>query len=128
MESAESVPVRLKATTEILDRAGIRGGQDISVDVEVNDSRPAAQVVAERLARLAEGAQAVAARVRALEVETDKSDGEIVDAEVVAEIVEEQEEPLVSEVVAKLNTEVAIETQPDLETELDDDLETEARE
>lgn len=90
MESAESEPVRLKATTEILDRAGIRGGQDISVDVEVNDSRPAAQVVAERLARLAVGAQAMAARVQALEVQTDKTDCEIVDAEVV-EVIQEEE-------------------------------------
>lgn len=83
METAESEPVRLKASTEILDRAGVRGGQDLNVEVEVTDSRPAAQVVAERLARLAEGAQAIAARVDALESETDNSD--IVDAEVVEE-------------------------------------------
>jgi hypothetical protein len=84
MENAESEPVRLKASTEILDRAGVRGGQDFTIDVEVNDSRPAAQVVAERLARLAEGARSVAARVQQLESGTDNSDnGEIVDAEVV---------------------------------------------
>jgi hypothetical protein len=86
MESAESEPVRLKATTEILDRAGIRGGQDITLDVEVNDSRPAAQVVAERLARLADGARSIAARVQQLEAETDISDnGEILEAEVIEE-------------------------------------------
>ncbi len=84
MENAESEPVRLKASTEILDRAGVRGGQDFTIDVEVNDARPAGQVVAERLARLSEGAQAIAARVQELEAESDKSDnGDIVDAEVV---------------------------------------------
>jgi hypothetical protein len=132
MESAESEPVRLKATTEILDRAGIRGGQDISVDVEVNDNRPAAQVVAERLARLAEGAQAVAARVRALEEETDNSDGEIVDAEVIESSTDDQEDSgrrrTDIEVIEKLNPEVTVETQPELAAEFDDDLETEARE
>lgn len=82
MESAESEPVRLKASTEILDRAGIRGGQDFTVDVEVTDSRPAAQVVAERLARLAEGAHAIAAAQAQIQ---EIQDGEIVDAEVVYE-------------------------------------------
>jgi hypothetical protein len=91
MESAESEPVRLKASTEILDRAGVRSGQDINIDVEVSDTRPAAQVVAERLARLSDGAQAIAARVQQLESETDNSDnGEIIDAEVVVESSEEE--------------------------------------
>lgn len=107
MESAESEPVRLKATTEILDRAGLRGGQDISLDVEVSDARPAAQVVAERLARLSEGAQAIAARVQELEEskdETDETDETVIDVEVVEEIEEVNE------------------------LELDDDLEAEAQE
>lgn len=56
METAISEPVRLKAASEILDRAGVRGGMDIGVDVEVTDSRSPAQIVAERLARLAAGA------------------------------------------------------------------------
>lgn len=56
MENAVSEPVKLKAATEILDRAGVRGGMDIGVDVEVSDSRSPAQIVAERLARLAAGA------------------------------------------------------------------------
>ena len=91
MENAESEPVRLKATTEILDRAGIRGGQDITLDVEVSDSRPAAQVVAERLARLAEGARSIAARVQALEAETDISDKEIEEAEIIEDVPVEPE-------------------------------------
>jgi len=60
MENAESEPVRLKASTEILDRAGVRGGQDLNVEVEVTMGRPAAQVIAERLARLSDGARAIA--------------------------------------------------------------------
>ena len=62
MENAESEPVKLKAATEILDRAGVRGG--IEVDTSVNiDVRPAAQVIAERLNRLASGAQQAAAKL-----------------------------------------------------------------
>jgi len=63
MESATSEPVRLKASTEILDRAGVRGGMDIGLDVEVKDARSPAQIVAERLARLAEGAVVVQERL-----------------------------------------------------------------
>jgi hypothetical protein len=59
MESATSEPVRLKASTEILDRAGVRGGMDIDVGVELKDARSPAQIVAERLARLSEGAMMV---------------------------------------------------------------------
>jgi hypothetical protein len=52
MESAESEQVKLKAATEILDRAGIRGGVEIDAKVEVNE-RPADDIIRERLARLA---------------------------------------------------------------------------
>lgn len=76
METAQSEPVRLKASSEILDRAGVRGGMDIGLDVEVTDARSPAQIVQERLARLADGAQRLN---EALGI----SDGEIVDAEVV---------------------------------------------
>lgn len=79
MESAESEPVRLKAASEILDRAGIKGGFDFDVNVEVTDARPAAQVIAERLAKLAEGAEAVQKILN-------PSDGEILDGEVVGEV------------------------------------------
>ena len=85
MENAESEPVRLKASTEILDRAGIRGGQDLNIDIEITESRPAAQIVAERLARLQEGAQAVQARLEVLEAEATSEQDDVVDAEVVEE-------------------------------------------
>lgn len=75
MEFAESEPVKLKAATEILDRAGVRGG--IEVDTNVNiDVRPAASVIAERLDRLAQGAIVTASLLA--------QDGvSVVDAEVV---------------------------------------------
>jgi len=77
MESAESEPVRLKAAGEILDRAGIKGGYEFDVNVEVTDARPAAQVIAERLQKLAEGAAAVQQILNPNE--------EIIDGEVVEE-------------------------------------------
>ena len=81
MENAESEPVRLKASTEILDRAGLRAGMDINLDVEVTDARVPADIVAERLARLAEGAQ----RTQRLLAEIDGAEPreDVVDAEVV---------------------------------------------
>ena len=75
MENAESEPVKLKAATEILDRAGVRGGTELSVDVEVNDARAPHIIVAERLQRLASGAAHVAAQL------VEKNN--IIDAEVV---------------------------------------------
>lgn len=51
METAQSEPVKLKAATEILDRAGVRGGIEIGVDVNVNE-RPAGEILKERLDRL----------------------------------------------------------------------------
>jgi len=56
MESAESEPVKLKAATEILDRAGIRGGVEIDANIEVS-LRPSASLIQERLARLRPQAQ-----------------------------------------------------------------------
>lgn len=81
MENAESEPVKLKAATEILDRAGVRGGVEIDTNVNI-DVRPAASVIAERLDRLAQGAISTAARLAeaGLHIEPDK---EIIDAEVV---------------------------------------------
>jgi hypothetical protein len=76
METAESEPVRLKASSEILDRAGVRGGMDIGLDIEVTDARTPAQIVQERLARLEEGAK----RVQEL---MNGEQSEIIDAEVV---------------------------------------------
>ena len=74
MEFAESEPVKLKAATEILDRAGVRGGVEIDTTVNV-DVRPAAQVIAERLERLAAGAVA----------KLTESTDDIIEAEVEAE-------------------------------------------
>ena len=83
MEYAESEPVKLKAATEILDRAGVRGGYEIDSNVNI-DVRPAADVIAERLDRLAQGAISTAARLAeaGLTVQPEK---EIIDAEVVTD-------------------------------------------
>ena len=51
MESAVSEPVKLKAATEILDRAGVRGGMELNIDVKTTDRTPA-EILTERLARL----------------------------------------------------------------------------
>lgn len=55
MESAESEPVKLKAATEILDRAGVRAGFDIGGEIDVQ-LRPAASVIQERLQQLSKNA------------------------------------------------------------------------
>ncbi len=59
MENAVSEPVKLKAATEILDRAGIRAGMEIDLGVELKDSRTPAEIIAERLERLKAGAQII---------------------------------------------------------------------
>jgi hypothetical protein len=56
METAVSEPVRLKAATEILDRAGVRGGVELDVSLDLEGLRPSHVVIAERLERLAAGA------------------------------------------------------------------------
>jgi hypothetical protein len=84
MENAQSEPVRLKATTEILDRAGVRGGVEIDASINVHDSRPPAQIVAERLARLAGGAAEIAAKLNEAGVQLPSNDdSDIQDAEIV---------------------------------------------
>jgi len=77
MESAVSEPVKLKASTEILDRAGVRGGMELDVGVDVTDARSPAQIIGERLARLSEGAQRTASLL--------SDDENITDAEVVVD-------------------------------------------
>ena len=67
MESAESEPVKLKAATEILDRAGIRGGIEIDANVDVT-VQPAADIIMQRLERLKPHAQEIL-EVEILEVE-----------------------------------------------------------
>jgi len=83
MEFAESEPVKLKAATEILDRAGVRGGVEIDTTVNV-DVRPAAQIIAERLERLSSGALSEALRLASNGVD-------VVDAEIVIE--EKKQQP-----------------------------------
>jgi hypothetical protein len=84
MESAINEQVALKASTEILDRAGVRGGTELDIGVDVTDRRPAHMIVSERLARLAEGANALQSRMLS-------RNGEIVDVEPEdAEVVEDE--------------------------------------
>lgn len=75
MENAASEPVRLKASTEILDRAGVRGGVEFDARLEVTDGRSPAQIVAERLNRLAAGAIEVTAKLAELGTVVEVSDG-----------------------------------------------------
>lgn len=84
MLEATSEPVRLKASTEILDRVGIRGGVEIDANVEVKETRPAAEIVLERLNRLA-GSAAVTAGILEAAGTVPQSDPnpDVVDAEVV---------------------------------------------
>lgn len=112
MEFAESEPVRLKASTEILDRAGIRGGQDINIEMEVTESRPAAQVVAERLARLADGATALQRKLNELE-EKQQEQEIVVEEETELDELEIEEAEIVTD-------------KSDISSEFDDDLESEA--
>lgn len=78
MENAASEPVRLKASTEILDRAGVRGGVEFDARIEVADGRSPAQIVAERLDRLAAGAAAIkTALAGAIEATGSDSDADV---------------------------------------------------
>ena len=86
MDSAESEPVKLKAATEILDRAGVRAGFDINSDITV-DIRPAASVIQERLQRLA---------TSVLE-STPTAEEDTVDAEVVEDTPEKKVDKVESE-------------------------------
>lgn len=85
MENAASEPVRLKASTEILDRAGVRGGVEFDANININDARPAAQIVSERLERLAAGAIEVAAKLAEAGITLSDGNNNIIDAEVVEE-------------------------------------------
>lgn len=68
-----------------MDRAGVRGGVEFDARLEVTDGRPPAQVVAERLQRLADGATRVAGSLASagvqVPVDEDISDAEIVQVE-----------------------------------------------
>lgn len=94
MESAESEPVKLKAATEILDRAGVRGGIEIDAKLEV-DIRPAAELIQERLKRLRPSLTSDISLIptadrMAAELESDPgSDPDIEEAVVILEVEEE---------------------------------------
>lgn len=81
MESAESEPVKLKAATEILDRAGVRGGIEIDAKLEV-DIRPAAELIQERLRRLRPGTSDITLIPTAERMGLTSSTSNIEDAEV----------------------------------------------
>ena len=83
MTNAESEPVKLKAATEILDRAGIRGGVELDTNVNI-DVRPAASVIAERLNRLAINANDAASKLVDLGIK-EEADKDIIYAEVVTD-------------------------------------------
>ena len=85
MENAASEPVRLKASTEILDRAGVRGGVEFDANISVTDGRPPAQIVSERLERLAAGAIEVAAKLAEAGIKVQNDEKEVIDAEVIEE-------------------------------------------
>lgn len=69
--------IRLKAATEVLDRAGVRGGFEVKVDGEVKVD--ASDEVAKRLKKLAEGA----AHVEQMKRQARGEDADVVDAEVI---------------------------------------------
>ena len=64
MTTAVSEPVRLKAATEILDRAGVRGGVELDVSVTDQNARPAKDVIAERLDTIAKAEELRKQRMR----------------------------------------------------------------
>jgi hypothetical protein len=90
MEFAESEPVKLKAATEILDRAGIRGGVELDTNVNI-DVRPAASIIAERLNRLAVNAADAAARLNEAGISLTSNDVEAADPKIIdAEVIEDE--------------------------------------
>jgi hypothetical protein len=78
MSTQSSEGIRLKAATEILDRAGVRGGFEVKVDQEITIN-PSTEVE-KRLAKLKAGAEAVEKLKAEREAELR---GDIVDAEIV---------------------------------------------
>lgn len=85
MTDAASEPVRLRAAEQILDRAGVRGGHDLDINVTV-EHKPAAEEIRDRLDKLRAGADRARELAAAVESDTDTdntSDMLVVDAEVV---------------------------------------------
>ncbi len=78
MQPGTGEAIRLKASTEILDRAGVRGGFEIKVDADITESP--ADEIRKRLSDLAKGAEAS----RELAAKAQAADPDIVDAEIVS--------------------------------------------
>ena len=83
--------IRLKAATEVLDRSGIRGGFDIKVETEVTVNP--GDEIAKRLAKLQEGAQAVAEMKRkaAAGEDLDADESDIIEGEVITDDDEQEQ-------------------------------------
>jgi hypothetical protein len=75
---------QLKSATEILDRAGIRGGFEVQVEADIH--LDPADTVKERLAKLAKGATAV----QAMRERREEQDADIVEGEVISDTDDEQ--------------------------------------
>lgn len=92
MNTATSEPARIQAANSLLDRAGVRGGADIDVNVQV-EMKPAAEVVRERLERLKKGhvvqEELTATPVDITEVPHSDGNGDMIPVD--AEIVEDTE-------------------------------------
>jgi hypothetical protein len=87
LDSADSEQVRLKAATEILDRAGVRAGFEIDASLTA-DPASAALMIADRLRKLAEGSrdlEILEATAREADEEETPEDSNIIAAEVVQE-------------------------------------------
>jgi hypothetical protein len=82
MQHATSEPVRLKASTEILDRAGVRGGIELDATVSTGE-RSATEIIAERLDRLRAGAVVIAGEIVDRAISTTPND--VTEAEVVSD-------------------------------------------
>lgn len=81
--------IRLKASTEILDRAGVRGGFDIKVEGEVTVN--ASDEIAERLKKLADGAAHVKKMREEAQAERDQELADVIDADVVSDDPDDEE-------------------------------------
>lgn len=77
LQPGSSEGIRLKAATEVLDRAGIRGGVELKVDAEVT-TNPSDEI-ASRLLKLAEGARAVEDLKKKVAEDQDVVEGEVID-------------------------------------------------
>ena len=95
LDSADSEQVRLKAATEILDRAGVRAGFEIDANLTA-DPASAALLIADRLKKLAEGARSLEIlETTAREIdETEDGEPSVEDSNIVAaEVVQEDDRP-----------------------------------